>query len=56
MREGLTAVPALALLGRDRAPEVVDDGTRVAGNLVDVAFEEGGPQSQSRVARAPGRM
>ena len=50
MRQRLTAVPALALLGRDRAPEFVDDGARVAGDLVDVAFEMGGPQSQSCVA------
>jgi len=38
VRQRLTAVPALALLGRDRAPELIDDGARVAGDLVDVAF------------------
>jgi hypothetical protein len=47
----LAAVAALALLGGDRAPELVDDGARLAGDLVDVAFEMGGPQSQSCVAR-----
>src|ERR1035437_3162480 len=47
----LTAVAALALLGCDWAPEFVDDGARVAGDLVDAAFEMGGPQPQSRVAR-----
>jgi hypothetical protein len=46
LRQRLTAVFALALLGRDRAPEFFD-GARVAGDVVDVAFEMGGPQSQS---------
>ena len=45
-RQRLTAVAALALLRRDRAPEFVDDSARVASDLVDVAFEMGGPQSR----------
>jgi hypothetical protein len=51
VRQRFTAVAALALLGRDRAPEFIDDGARVAGDLVDVVFEMGGPQSQACVAR-----
>jgi hypothetical protein len=47
----LTAVPTLALLGRDRTPELIDDRARVARYLVDVAFEMAGPESQSSVAR-----
>ena len=50
MRQRLPAVPTLALFGRDRAPELVDNGARVAADLVDVAFEMGGPQSLSCVA------
>lgn len=49
MGQRLTAVPALALVGRDRTPELVDDDARVARYLVDVAFEMAGPQSQSSV-------
>jgi hypothetical protein len=45
-RQRLTAVAALALLRRDRAPEFVDDSARVASDLVDVAFEMGCPQSR----------
>jgi len=36
-------VAALALLGRDRTPQPVDHGARIAGDLVDVAFEMRGP-------------
>ena len=46
VRQRVTAVAALALLRRDRAPEFVDDSARVASDLVDVAFEMGGPQSR----------
>ena len=46
VRQRLTAVAALALLRRDRAPEFVDDSARVASDLVDVAFEMGCPQSR----------
>ena len=51
MSQRLTAGSALALLGGDWAPEFVDHADRVAADLVDVAFEMGGPQSQSGVAR-----
>jgi hypothetical protein len=46
VRQRLTAVAALALLRRGRAPEFVDDSARVASDLVDVAFEMGGPRSR----------
>ena len=44
VRQRLTAVPALELLGGDRAPQLVDDGAAIARDLVDVEVEMGRPQ------------
>src|SRR3954451_1920741 len=51
VRQWFPALPALALLGRDRTPQRVDDAARLAGDLADVAVEMRGPQSKACVAR-----